>query len=399
MRILWASHTAWLGGAERCLLEGVTGLIRAGHRVDVILPGAGPLGDHLSAVGAATWHAPLLWWAVQTKEPTILHVPGRAAGHARAALSTLRILRRVTPDLVVTNTVAIPDVAVAAKLAGVPHVWLAHEFLWEHGLQYEYGKAHSLSFINWLSDAVVVNSEAVRAYYRERIPAHKLRLAYLGVQTPVGAGTGAWPSREPLQLVLVGQVAPGKRQEDAIRAVALLTAHHVDTKLTIVGDDRNEYGHRMHTLAESLGVNDRVEFTGKTDPFPHICNAHAALMCSSMEAFGRVTIEAMKLGRPVVGAASGATPELIRDNWNGLLYRVADPEDLAAKIEVLAQDPGLARQLGANAKAWATESFTVDRYARDLSSVFEAVVGSQDRPILPDLPREINPQTPRWNHA
>jgi glycosyltransferase involved in cell wall biosynthesis len=47
------------------------------------------------------------------------------------------------------------------------------------------------------------------------------------------------------------------------------------------------------------------------------------------EGFGRVTVEAMKVGRPVVGANGGGTVELIRDGWNGLFYRLGDAVDLA----------------------------------------------------------------------
>ena len=56
-------------------------------------------------------------------------------------------------------------------------------------------------------------------------------------------------------------------------------------------------------------------------------------MCSRAEAFGRVTVEAMKLGLPVIGAARGATPELVRDGWNGLLYAHGDANELAGKID------------------------------------------------------------------
>jgi glycosyltransferase involved in cell wall biosynthesis len=74
----------------------------------------------------------------------------------------------------------------------------------------------------------------------------------------------------------------------------------------------------------------------------------------------------MKLGRPVVGAASGATPELIRDGWNGLLYRPGDAADLAAKLEGLGHDRARLQSLDRNAQAWSRETFSLGRHIPDL---------------------------------
>jgi glycosyltransferase involved in cell wall biosynthesis len=77
-----------------------------------------------------------------------------------------------------------------------------------------------------------------------------------------------------------------------------------------------------------------------------------------MEAFGRVTVEAMQLGRPVIGARSGGTTELIRDGETGLLFEVANPTDLAHKIRQVYEDRDLLSVLGAKARAWSEETFT-----------------------------------------
>jgi len=118
-----------------------------------------------------------------------------------------------------------------------------------------------------------------------------------------------------------------------------------------------------------------VRFTGQvSDPSPIVKGSDIALVCSRSEAFGRVTVEAMKLGKPVVGARGGATPELIQENFNGLLYTPGDYLDLAQKIKYLIDNPEVARQMGENGRRWAEQEFTQEKYAGKVLQALEEVL-------------------------
>lgn len=79
------------------------------------------------------------------------------------------------------------------------------------------------------------------------------------------------------------------------------------------------------------------------DPYPAMLAADALLVCSRNEAFGRVVVDGMKLGRPVIYRASGGIPEMMRDGVTGLSYtpgsveELADDPDRAARIDVAAK--------------------------------------------------------------
>jgi glycosyltransferase involved in cell wall biosynthesis len=124
-----------------------------------------------------------------------------------------------------------------------------------------------------------------------------------------------------------------------------------------------------------------VRFTPFTpDPLARLGDADVALMCSSSEAFGRVTVEAMKLGRPVIGADAAGTAELVRDGWNGLLYPAGDPAALAVCIERLHGDRPFLRALGAQAREWSCATFTPARYGDGLLQAFtRAAAGARGR--------------------
>jgi glycosyltransferase involved in cell wall biosynthesis len=279
----------------------------------------------------------------------------------------------------VTNTVTVPLGAVAARIAGVPHVWYLHEYgSAHHGVRFDLGRALSLRLVGRLSDLVLVNSNAVAADVAPLV-GDALACVYYAVDVasrdlvPIGEG--------PLRLVQVATLAPGKGQIDAVRALGLLGRRNVDVRLRLVGPDLHGHAASVLEAAGSEGVADRLEWVGfDDDPAEHVLHADIALTCSRMEAFGRTTVEAMKLGRPVVGADSGGTTELIRNGWNGLLYPPGDVHALVDRIERLDRDRALLQELGSNARAWATSEFTLDRFADGLLAAFDRAAARRHGP-------------------
>ena len=98
--------------------------------------------------------------------------------------------------------------------------------------------------------------------------------------------------------------------------------------------------------------------------------ADIILVCSRNEAFGRVVVDGMKLGRPVVYPRSGGIPEYMKDGVTGLSYSPGDVSELVQRIEDLIDDPERAARIGAEAKRYACAKFTRNgtdvRILRDL---------------------------------
>jgi glycosyltransferase involved in cell wall biosynthesis len=222
----------------------------------------------------------------------------------------------------------------------------------------------------------VVNSRAVERRFSGILPADRLRLVHYAVNVPASRQAAMPAQPPPLRIALVGMKAPGKRQEDVIRAVGLLSSHGIDCRLALIGGEMPEYGERLRQLVKELKLEDRVEMVAFTDdPLRHVAEAHVGVICSASEAFGRVTVEAMKVGRPVVGAASGGTLDLIQDGVTGFLYPVGDAEALTGKLKMLAEDSALLEAMGRNAAQWARRSFTPERYGAALLDVLQEGAG------------------------
>jgi glycosyltransferase involved in cell wall biosynthesis len=382
VKVVWISHRGELGGAELSLLEGARGLVRRGVEVEAVLPWNGRLAQRLDAAGVQVTLIPHARWVGRERRPA--DVARRLAQNARALRPLMRALESSGADVVVTNTVTAPLGAVAARLKRVPHVWFLHEFgLEDHGVHFDLGRRASLRAIR-LSDAVLVNSEAMRSYFAPLLGIEP-RVAHYAVEVP--DREAQLPVDRPFTLVQVATLSAGKGQLDAVGALALLARRGRDVRLRLVGGGADAFVDLVRAEARRQHVDDRIEFVGFTDdPTESVLASHVALTCSRMEAFGRATVEAMKLGRPVVGAASGGTLELVRDGWSGLLYTPGDAAALAERIERLDRDRAFLRELAANARSWATATFTTERFTDSLMAVFDEV--SRRRALDgPDRPR------------
>jgi glycosyltransferase involved in cell wall biosynthesis len=376
VKIALVSHSGGVGGAELCLVEAAKGLVQDGHEVHAIVPFSGPLLIKLQATGAYTSVVKYCWWVTSgTRSLSRARQLRRLLAHPASVLGLTRTLRSWSPDVILTNTIAFPGAAVAARLLRRPHVWYIHEFdADEHGLTFDYGRHFSLRVMNQVSDAVLMSSQAVLNNYEEFFSGAKSRVIDPAVEV------SRWPSALPrgeavFRLIMVGAVVPSKRQRDAIDAVKLLRDNGLDVCLTIVGPTVNGYDAILREYISDLRLGESVKIVPYADnPQAYVSVADLAITCSASEGFGRVTIEAMKSGKPVVGAAGAATSELISDGQTGYLYRAGDVRDLARKIAALYSDPDLLAAMGQRAYSWATERFTLSRYASQLEATFNEVV-------------------------
>lgn len=272
---------------------------------------------------------------------------------------------RRRPTMVLTNTMTIPSHAIAAKILGIPHYWIVREFgRDDHQLWFLFGYRRTVRMVGWLSDLAICNSHAVERAMLEVDPTMKTRVLYPAVDTELGTP----PQRQPgerMRTILVGYFSEAKGQELAIEAIAIARRAGVDIELTLVGTGSHD---PLHSLAQRLGVDDLLTIHGPTrDLRPYWAGAHVGLMCSQSEAFGRVTVEAMRAGLPVCGTNSGGTPEIIEPGIAGLLSPAGDAAALAANLMTLEADEDLRRRL-ADSALESSQRFQRDRHDDELTT-------------------------------
>ncbi|MEW6554111.1 MAG: glycosyltransferase family 1 protein [Actinomycetota bacterium] len=212
-------------------------------------------------------------------------------------------------------------------------------------------------------ERVAVVHEGVTPEYRPVEDAEKLR--------EVGEGYGI---AAPYFLYL-GGFDPRKNLRNMLAGFKLfLLATGAVHSLALCGDARGFEGYLTDTV-EELGLEENVVLTGfvREDDLPALYSGADAFVCVSLyEGFGLPLLEAMACGTPVLASGVSSIPEVVGDA--GLLVDPLEPAEIAAGLERLAGDEGLAAELSARGRERAA-AFTWERAAGRILELYGSVRG------------------------
>ena len=213
--------------------------------------------------------------------------------------------------------------------------------------------------------------------------ADRIRIVPCGVDTELFGPTGPVAARGPrFRLLTVGRLVERKGVDTVLRALATLVPG-MDAELVVIGGPEpaglaaDPEVRRLRSLADRLGIAERVHFAGRL-PAPAVAaqyrTADVVVATPWYEPFGLVPLEAMACGAVFVGSAVGGLLDTVRDGESGLLVPPRDPETLAFQLRRLAGDPGWRARLGAAARRRALR-FETARVAADTESAYAELVG------------------------
>ncbi len=183
----------------------------------------------------------------------------------------------------------------------------------------------------------------------------------------------------PPQALVVGTVARLTHQKATDRllsAFAMGVSELAESRLVIVGDgpDREE----LNELAERLGLDQRIIFTGHADGTRLMAAFDIFALPSRYEAFPYVLLEAAARSLPIIMTATGGSGTVVRNGFNGYVVPQLNVEALSARLLELASDPLLRRRMGVNSSEVARH-FTIRQMVEDTLEVYASCKGpSQD---------------------
>jgi GalNAc-alpha-(1->4)-GalNAc-alpha-(1->3)-diNAcBac-PP-undecaprenol alpha-1,4-N-acetyl-D-galactosaminyltransferase len=156
------------------------------------------------------------------------------------------------------------------------------------------------------------------------------------------------------QIVMVARLIKSKQQDKLIEIFARLKAP--DWKLVLVGYDhlKQQNQKNWETLAQKLGVGDRVIFAGKQEDVEHYyLSSKIFAFTSASEGFPNVIGEAMSASLPVVSFDCIAGPsDLVTDGETGYLVPLNDKAAFGDKLQYLINNPEVGESMGKNGKAF-----------------------------------------------
>ena len=285
--------------------------------------------------------------------------------------------------------------ALEAQKRGL-HLIGTNHFMPENFAPYVPGSAHFRSFYNralWLWVLEVYNRfEAVTTQSKkaaEVILAQRLRPPVFPISCGVSLerfhpvpATDRLACRtrygiDPNQIVFlyVGRVDREKRVDVLLRAMQRLQRD--DVQLVVAG--HGSASGELETLAKSLGLGNRVRFTGfiPNEDLPVLLNSvDVFTMPSEAELLSIASLEAMASGKPLLLADAVALPELVIQGKNGYLFKPSDPDDAARYMNLLVEQREQWAEMGAVSLEKA-QCHSLDITVRRYEMLYEAVISGE----------------------
>jgi len=305
----------------------------------------------------------------------------------RALYDLVRIIKTVKPDVVHTHTSKAGILGrMAAKIARVPiivhtphgHVFFGH-----------FGPILSRIFL-WverlfapLTDRVVALTDRESRDYTDLdvYPGEKLVQIHSGVdvekfkQVPVGAvekKRSLGLNQNGLVVGFIGWLLPIKGPMHLLKAMEDVWQDHDDMILVFIGKGDLDVDLRAEAL--KAGASGRVNFLGWRNDIDEILPIFDIFVLPSLnEGMGRVLVEAMAAGKPIVASNVGGIPDLVENDHNGLLVPPGDEKALAASIKQLLDDPEKAKLMGLRGRELC-HRFSLEGMVAKLDNLYEGLL-------------------------
>ena len=366
MRVAFLSVSAGFGGSESALWQLVRGIRRLTPAAEcaVVVPREGALSVRVREVGGTVRVVPMPdalasfgerslrgATAVAKRSTAMLSALAAAAPYQRALES---VLADLDPDVIHTNGFKMHVLGSRAAPRRAAVIWHLHEFVSVRPLSLRLLRHHAPRAAQIVANSRSVADDARRAL-GDLVPlTHVHNAVDLTEFTP--SGTSADLDRSSglpaaahgtIRVGLVATFARWKGHDTFLRALREVTA---PVRAYVVGGPMYDTAgsqytvEQLRTLAVSLGVAERVGFTGFVERPAAVMRALDVVVHASTdpEPFGLVIAEGLACGKAVIVASAGGAAELIDDGVDAIGLTPGDSTALARAIDRLAGDPSCA---------------------------------------------------------
>jgi glycosyltransferase involved in cell wall biosynthesis len=308
----------------------------------------------------------------------------------RALIALIRLVRSYRPDVVHTHTAKaglLGRVAALFAPGGRPLIFHTYH---GHVLQGYFGTMATATFrllerlLARVTDRLIaVSSATADELVALRIaPRSKFTVIPLGLKLDPFLGLDADPDPEAraelgagdedVLFTYTGRLAPIKRPDRMLRALAIARAEGAPVRVVVVGD--GEIRSEMERLAAQLGCAESVQFLGYRRDLTRIAaGSDAALLTSDSEGTPVALIEAAAAGRPAVATDVGGVADIVVEGC-GLLAPPGDEKAIAANIALLAGDMASRRQMGERARKHVRGRYAPARLLADVEALYTGLL-------------------------
>lgn len=365
--VLFVDQSGEMGGAEHSLFDIID---RRPRNSRAVLFSDGPFREHLQAAGIAVDVLPL-------GQAGNVERNGKLAAAALGTPALMRAVLRLAKkarafDVVYANTQkSFVVAALAAMLARRPLIWHLRDILTADHFSAGLRKIVVI-LANRCADCIIANSQATANAFKAAGGTARIHVVHNGIDPSPFDAIDSVAAKHDLRselrvdatAPLVGvfsRLAQWKGQHVLVDALRELPqVHAVFVGGALFGEET--YQANLRQQAIETGVDERCHFLGFRSDVPVLMHAVDVVAHTSIspEPFGRVVVEGMLSGNPVIAARGGGVLEIIEDDKTGLLVAPGDASELRSAIHRLTSDADHASALAQRGNRAAREKFSLD---------------------------------------
>lgn len=287
------------------------------------------------------------------------------------------ILRKEKPDVVHINALTAYTVGVAAEKCHIPVVWHIREFM-EEDLKIEfYDKKFSYNILKKATCLVAI-SKATKKKWENELK-REVKLIYDGL--PVErylVKHKEYMKEKTIRIILYGRITPTKGQILLLKAISGISSkpHNQKVLFYFAGKvDDVDYFEKCKQYVKLNNLEKKVNYLGEVMDIKNLlADKDIVCVCSSNEAFGRVTVEGMLSKCLVVASDSGASGELIQDGITGRLYRNDSVDSLTETILKAINDLYINNGIPDAAQTFAINNFSEQSNTENIIKLYKKII-------------------------
>lgn len=379
--ILFVDQSGELGGAELSLFD-IARHFTATSKV--VLLSEGPFQQRLQDAGVDVEVLPLGAAATIARDSRLL---GALSGIPSLSATVLRVARQArSHELLYANTQkAFVVCAFASLLARRPLIWHLRDILTAEHFSATLRRV-VVMLANRFAACVIANSQATADAFQRAGGSCPVRVVHNGIDPSRFDAVDRVAAKQALRRALgvpdarlVGvfsRLAEWKGQHVVIEALTQLPdTHAVFVGGSLFGEDA--YEARLKQLAMDRSVQARCHFLGFRQDIPVLMAGVDVVAHTSIhpEPFGRVVVEGMLSGNPVVATQGGGVDEIIRPREDGLVVEPGNPAALAAALDYLARSPDRHAAIATAGQHTAHHRFSLDACIAGVRRTVAEVLG------------------------
>lgn len=305
-----------------------------------------------------------------------------------AFINIYRLIKRIKPHIVHTHTSKAGALGrLAAYLAGVPiiiHTPHGHVFHSYYGTTTTNIFVFAEKILSFMTDKIAALTNRERDEHLEAgiasiekyviIHSGAMLERLMNMSVDAGAGRGEFGIAQDSNVIgVVGRLVPIKGHKYLVSAAKRIIREFRNTVFVFVGD--GYLRSRLERQAESIGVRKNIIFTGWRKDAVEILDLFDILVLPSLnEGMGKVLVEGMALGKPIVASNVGGIIDLVRNGENGILIPPGDSDALGEAILQLLKDKNLSEKLGKNGKAMVYPEFDASVMVKEIDDLYESLL-------------------------